>query len=233
MLSGKSALVSGASKGVGEQVAGRPKGWLPQHCVGTAAARLKPLLLRRWTHRHTHARTHRRTAAPSRRLPSVPAGQAIAVALAQEGAVVHLTARNEGALLATAEQCRRSGAAGVAVHPCDLTNPQEASGAWQAQCRGGRGSRSDLGCGSADSPAPPLLCGAGGCAVRPPAGPARLHRCAGQLRGGIPRSGAVGACSACCCACCAAVLRLLCCACCACPSACLPPAPTTLAGSTS
>ena len=56
MLSGKSALVSGASKGVGEQVAGRPKGWLPQHCVGTAAARLKPLLLRR-------TRTHARTAA--------------------------------------------------------------------------------------------------------------------------------------------------------------------------
>lgn len=49
----------------------------------------------------------------------------MAAAFAAEGAFVCLTARSEDALQATADQCRKEGAAGVAVHPCNLADGAE------------------------------------------------------------------------------------------------------------
>lgn len=114
----------------------------------------------------------------------VCAGAAIAERLAREGALVCLVARSEDSLRETARRCKDSGATGAAVFPCDLGNPQEVG----VLCRAVLAFRlplPPLRC-LTSARLPPLRC-AGGQAGCSAAGGARLHPCAGELRGRLPQ----------------------------------------------
>jgi NAD(P)-dependent dehydrogenase (short-subunit alcohol dehydrogenase family) len=133
MLSGKKALVTGASKGVGEGCSKvghhRPPADLPASTVlPNRADKIEFDAGWGWGGAASQLRGRSRPTPPPRR----SAGAAIAEALARQGAHVWLVARSEGSLRGTADACRRCGAAGVSTHPCDLSDPRQARSAGRA-----------------------------------------------------------------------------------------------------